>query len=181
MKNLKLNINGIVLSIFELLVGILLLVSPVSFTSVIICTFGVALVVIGVISIIKYFTSNPEQAALQQNLFKGIVAVTGGVFCVLKTEWLISVFPLLTILYGTAILLAGISKIQWTVNMIRLKMNKWFLPAISAVVSIICAATIIGNPFTSTSVLWIFTGVSLIVEAVFGIIIIIMNSITKKD
>lgn len=181
MKKLKLNINGILLSIFEFAIGILLLINPISFTSGIICAFGIALVVVGVISIIRYFKSKPEEAAIGQNLFKGITAVAGGVFCVLKIEWIMTVFPLLTIVYGTAVLLAGISKIQWTVDMLRLKRKKWFLPAISALVSIISAITILNNPFTSTTVLWIFTAVSLIVEAVFGIVIIIVGGIAKSD
>lgn len=181
MKNIKLNINGILLSIFELIVGIVLLINPISFTTGIICAFGIALVVVGVISIIKYFKSRPEEAAIGQNLFKGIIAAAAGVFCVLKTEWLMTVFPLLTVMYGVTILLAGISKIQWAVDMLRLKRSKWFLPALSALISIICAVIILNNPFTSTTVLWTFTAVSLIVEAIFGIFIISINGLAKSD
>lgn len=37
-------------------------------------------------------------------------------------------------------------------------------------VSIICAIVILNNPFTSTTVVWVFTGASLIVEGIFDII-----------
>ncbi|MBQ8296258.1 MAG: DUF308 domain-containing protein [Ruminococcus sp.] len=181
MKNLKFNINGILLSVFEITVGILLLINPISFTSGIICVFGIALVVLGIVSVIRYFKSKPEEAAVGRELSKGIIAAAAGVFCIVKTEWLITIFPLLTIAYGMIILLAGISKIQWTVDMLRLKRKRWFLPAIGALFSIICAIIILNNPFASTTVLWIFTGIALIIEAIFSIVIIIINGLTESE
>lgn len=178
---IKFRINGILLSLFELVVGVLLLINPIGFTSGIIIVLGLVLTVIGLISVINYFRTDPEAATVGQNLFKGIVAMTAGVFCILKTEWLITIFPLLTILYGTAILFAGISKIQWSVDMLRLKKQNYFLPAIGAVLSIICAIIILMNPFSSSAILWTFTAISLIVEAIFDIVIIIISPKSGKS
>lgn len=176
MKTLKYNLSSILLSIFELVVGILLMVDPLGFTTGIVITFGIALVVIGLISVINYFRASPELAAMGQNLFKGITAIIAGVFLVLKSEWLLTVFPILTIVYGVGILLAGISKLQWMANMIRLKKQRWFLPAIGALISIICAIVVLTDPFGTTAVLWVFTAVTLIAEAVFDIVIIILGN-----
>ncbi len=170
MKNLKRNANSIIISLFEILVGILLLINPVGFTSGIIISFGVMLIFIGIISIIKYFRTNVETAAKGQSLLIGLTTLLAGLFCTFKSHWFVATFPLLTILYGVAILVAGLGKVQWAVDMLRLKKKKWFLPAISAALSIICAAVILMNPFTSTAVLWTFTGVTLIIESVFDII-----------
>lgn len=176
MKTLKLNLSSILLSVFELVVGILLLVDPLGFTTGIVIAFGIALVVVGLISVIKYFRTSPELAAMGQNLFKGITAIIAGVFLVLKSEWLLTVFPILTIVCGVGILLAGISKLQWMANMIRLKKQRWFLPAIGALVSIVCAIVVLTDPFGTTAVLWVFTAVTLIAEAVFDIVIIIFGN-----
>jgi len=59
--------------------------------------------------------------------------------------------------------------------MLRVKNPRWWWGAISAGVSIICALVIIRNPFSSTVVLWWFTGISLVVEAVFDVITMIMS------
>lgn len=170
MKTLKQNANSIIISLFEILVGILLLIDPIGFTSGIIITFGIILIFIGIISIIKYFRTSPETAMKSRLLLVGLIALMTGLFCTFKSHWFVATFPLLTILYGVAILITGLGKVQWAVDMLRLKKRRWFLPAISAVLSLICAAVILMNPFTSTTILWTFTGVTLIIESVFDII-----------
>ena len=110
----------------------------------------------------------------------GIIFILAGGFCVFKTEWFIITFPVLTIIYGVVILMTGIGKVQLAVDMLRRKNHKWFWAAINAVVSIICAIIILNNPFTSTAVLWIFTGVSLLVEGVLDIVILMIGENFKE-
>lgn len=69
----------------------------------------------------------------------------------------------------------GIGKLQTAVDLLRLKNEKWWWRAISAAISVICAFVIILNPFTTTVVLWQFTGISLLVEAVFDIVTLFVN------
>ena len=52
------------MSLVEFIIGILLLLNPVGFTSGIIATFGVVLMIMGISSIIKYFRTEPEEAAV---------------------------------------------------------------------------------------------------------------------
>ena len=59
--------------------------------------------------------------------------------------------------------------------MVRAKEKKWFLPIISAILSIACAAVILANPFASTTVLWMFTGITLIAEAILDIVTLIVK------
>lgn len=170
MKTIKENMNGILACLFELAVGILLLISPVSFTSGIIMAFGVVLLILGLAGIIRYFRTEPVKAAQGQILVKGLVSLLAGGICAFKSEWFVATFPILTLLYGIAILVFGLGKIQWTVDMLRLKKKNWYLAAISALISIVCSLVIIANPFRSTAILWMFTGISLIVEAVFDVV-----------
>lgn len=170
MKTIKENMNGILVCLFELVVGILLLISPVTFTSGIIMAFGVVMLVAGLGSVIKYFRTDPVEAAQGQILVRGLIVLLVGGFCAFKSDWFVATFPILTLLYGVAILLSGLAKIQWTVDMLRLKKKNWNLAAISAATSIVFSLVIIGNPFSSTTILWMFTGISLIVEAVFDVV-----------
>ena len=75
MKAIKEKANGIVFGVFEVIVGLLLLINPAGFTSAIIMVAGVALMVGGLIEIIKYFRTDPIEAAQGQMLVKGLVAV----------------------------------------------------------------------------------------------------------
>ncbi len=175
MKTLKQNGNAIVLCIIEALAGILLLVNPVGLTAGIIMAVGIALMVVGLLNVIGYFRSSPKEAAVGQLLMRGLISLLAGAFCTFNPQWFIITFPVITIFYGVAVLISGLSKVQLAIDMLRLKNDKWWWGAISAVISIICAFVIISNPFSSTVALWWFAGISLIAEAVFDAITLIMS------
>lgn len=59
----------------------------------------------------------------------------------------------MTVVYGVAVLLAVLMKLQTTVNLISLKKDKWYVCGIAALVSAVCAVVILSNPFATTAVL----------------------------
>ena len=73
------------------------------------------------------------------------------------------------------ILISGINKIQWAVDMLRQKQKYWFVALIGAALSLVFAALVLANPFSSTAALWIFIAVSLIIEAVVDILAFIFG------
>lgn len=181
MRAIKENLGGIVTCLFELIVGILLLIDPSGFTAAIITTAGVFLALTGLFSVIRYFRTEPVAAMKSQLLSKGLAALLCGGFCITKSLWLVALLvPVLTLVYGTVILVTGLTKVQWMFDIIRLKKKMWFLAAISAIISIACGVVVIANPFASTAVLWMFIGISLIVEAVFDVFSLIFG-INKKE
>lgn len=176
MKFLKNNLGGIAMCLLEILVGALLLIDPVGFTSAIIIGAGAVLMLMGVVCVIKYFRAEPEDAAKSQNLMKGLVALLAGWFCAFQSGWFLATFPVITLIYGIVILIAGLGKIQWTVDIIRQKKPKWFLSALSALVSTACGLVIISSPFSTAAVLWMFTGIGLIVDACLDIVALIFTN-----
>ena len=180
MQAVKRSLIGVAMSAVELIIGILLLVNPVGFTSGIIVAFGIALMLWGLGNVILYFTTAPEQAAVSRMLMKGLVQFLGGAFCAFCSRWFLAVFPMLTLVYGIAILVTGITKLQWTVDVLRMKRSRWALTAISAAVSLLCGAVIVANPFQTTAVIWMFTGASLILEAVFDAVSAFFGNREKK-
>lgn len=173
--------GSIIFCLLELIAGIMLLINPVGLTSWIIKFVGIALMVMGVLEVVKYFRTDVKEASLGQTLVKGLLALLAGAFCLFKTEWFIVTFPVLTMIYGVVILMTGIGKIQLTVDMLCQKNKKWFWAAINAVVSIICAIVILSSPFSSTVALWIFTGASLITEAVLDFITVFMGKNPREN
>ncbi len=175
MKAIKQNGNTIILCVIEAVVGVLLLIDPVSFTAGIIIVAGIALMVSGLLDVIQYFRNKPDEAAAGQLLMRGLVALLAGAFCAFNSQWFILTFPMITILYGVAVLVGGLSKVQIAIDMLRAKNSKWWWGAISAAISILCAIVMIGNPFTSTVALWWFIGISLIAEAIFDTVTLVMS------
>ncbi len=179
MKNLKKSASNLIICILEILVGILLLIDPVRFTESIIITVGVVLIVIGVFYVLRYLHQDIEVAIISQTLAKGLVSIAAGAFCTFQANWFINTFPMITMLYGVVVLMFGLVKVQWTADMLRMKLAKWYLPAVSAVISIVCGAIILSDPFVSTEILCIFTGVSLIVEAVMDILVLCLGGLKE--
>ena len=161
--------------VLEALIGALLLINPLAFTTGILIAFGAVLLVMGIVHIICYFRMDPLEAAGSQALMRGLVLVVVGGFLVFRSKWFIVTFPLLTIVYGVVVLIAGLSKIQWAVDALRLHADRWYLPAISAAISIICAIVILMNPFATTLVLWQFAGATLVVEAILDLLVLIFH------
>lgn len=173
MKALRDKLPNIIMALGEILVGILLLVNPFRFTAGIITGAGILLVALGAVTVLAYFKADPLEAAKGQQLTKGLSVLLAGIFCIFKSEWFLITFPLLTILYGFGILLTGIAKVQWAVDMFRLKKESWHYAALSAGVTVVVAAVILMDPFATTAVLWTFIAVSLIVEAVVDIVALV--------
>ena len=80
MKKLKENMNGIIMCLLEIIVGVLLLMNPVAFTGGIIVGTGIVLVIMGIGSIIAYFNMGAEDAAKSQSLLKGMILLLIGLF-----------------------------------------------------------------------------------------------------
>lgn len=182
MKAFRECVTDFTLCIVELIAGILLLLNPIQFTSTVIIGTGIVLIVLGLIEVVNYFRTDAQVASLGQMLTKGLIEILVGVFCAVQWEWFLTTFPVLTIVYGILILLTGISKIQLTVDMVRLKNSRWRLAAGNSVFTLICAIIILCNPFATTEVLWLFTGAALAGVGIFDLAVGILRRKTKgKD
>ncbi len=164
------------MSLAELVIGILLLIDPVGYTSGILIAGGIVLTAMGVLGAVAHFRLPPEEAVRNHQLAVGLIEISIGLFCVFYPGWFIETFPVLTLLYGVLLLALGVVKIQWTIDLLRLRRKQWFLALLSGLISIIVAAVLFHNPLQSTTLLWIITAVALIVEAVFDIITIFYRS-----
>ena len=178
MNKISRNTGNLLTCIFEILVGILLLIDPVGFTSGIIVTFGVILAVIGGVSLFRYFRTDAEKASQESGLAKGLIFIIFGLFCAFRSEWFLVTFPLLTILYGILTLISGVSKVQWAVDMLRAKQKYWYVEVVGAALTIVCSVLILTNPFASTTVLWTFIGVTIIAEAIVDVVAFVFGGKT---
>lgn len=175
MKKNDKKLNAILLCIAELVIGVLLLIKPVGFTRGIIIALGVPLTLKGVGYVVSYIKQKPQEASESNLLTKGLLMTCGGLFCMFRSSWFITVFPVLTVLYGVMTLVTAFGKLQWTADLLRLKHKYWFFALISAVLSLVLSILILSNPFSSTAALWVFIGISMIVEAVVDVVTLIFE------
>lgn len=84
-------------------------------------------------------------------------------------------FPVLTAIYGVITLVNGINKVQWSIDLLRFKQRYWFIAMIGAALTLIFGIIILLNPFTSTTILWTFIAVAMMVEAILDIVALIFG------
>lgn len=179
-KQIKENPAVVLMSLCEIVVGVLLLVDPIRFTSGIIAALGVLLTLLGALSVVRYFMTEARQAAKERRFAKGLFLLCSGLFCMLRNDWFIATFPALTSLYGAGLLLVGFVKVQRAVDLLRMKRGIWFTAAIGAGISLLAAVLILINPFQSALVLWILIGAALLLDAASDLLSIFLKKKPAK-
>lgn len=165
----------------EIALGILLFINPMGFTEAVIKLAGAVMIISAVFEAVRYFRLPPMEAHLEQGFAKALMLLCAGLFCLLKTGWFLSTFPIFAFIYGVVILVCGIVRLQWTVDMIRVKADRWYISGIGALLTIVLAGIIIFNPFTATEVLWRFVAITLIISAVADILTLIFVHAVEKE
>ena len=172
--------NLLIICLLELVTGIVVLIDPFGFTRTLLMIVGIVLAIFGVTFGVQYFKKTPEAASLSNDLFFGILLVMAGLFMLVKPDNIITVFSLLTTLYGVGIIVSAIAKLQQSVDQLRLKNKKWWYFAILTAVTLIIGIVSYTNPFQTITVNWQFTGICLIILAIADIATIILNSMDIK-
>ena len=167
MKFIKENLNALLTILFLVLIGILLLVDPATFGITIIKVAGVLFAALGIFDLVKYFRSEPAEAAKGLGFSSGVTMISIGCFCIFGSGWFKDAFPVLAVLYGLFQILLGFRKAQRTVDDIRMKKPLWYLKAISAAISLLFGLIIVLNPGMTFMSIWVFTGITLIIEGIF--------------
>ncbi len=166
MKKLKNKLGGLVFCAAQIALGVVILIDAVRFTSMIITAIGAILALAGIFNIIKYFFSPAKEAAMEQLLSKGMIALGAGIFAILKGASLIKdAFKLIIIIFGVILLVAGINKVQFIADSIRRRERRWYFGIISAALSLGCGILVLINPFGTEEILLTFTGIALIADA----------------
>lgn len=181
MKYLKRNGKTILTAIVELLAGILLFIDAEGFTTVILIGTGVVLLVSGVVCFVRYFQEEPVRAALEQNLFKGLMMVLVGVFLVFWTKNVMNLFPDLVRLYGVVVLIIGLWKFQQSVDLLRVKASYWFVEGLNALLALLFAALILAMPLAYIIVLRQISAISLIIQAILDLVVMILTGKGPKQ
>ena len=169
------------LSIFELAVGIILLVSPLRFTSMILLAAGVLCLLAGVSQIILYLRLEPALAAQGRRLSAGLALIGAGAFLIFRREMMVNTFTAMAVFYGMMCIAAGLEKAQWFTDMLRLGAEKWPLPAAGTLLSLVGGLLILLNPFPSENILWRFTGALLVVVSIVDFVSVLSGAGRRKS
>lgn len=146
-----------------LLFGLALLIWPGITLDLILNVAGTVLIVIGVVNLIRYFVNREPYDLFSWSLGLGLALVSCGVALIAFKKLLLSIVPLM---FGFALLIGGIIKIQAGSNMHRIGYARWYLTLIGAGVSCVLGLLIILHPFGTGLTLMRVLGASIALEGV---------------
>jgi len=152
---------------FEVYAGVRLLTNPVDFTSSVIVFFGIFMLVVGVVSIIRALQiKNKTNLPYRLSLFGGIFDLIIGAVCVFLSDKVVSLFPVMVMIYGIIMVISGIHKFRNYLALRDAGLRRSWLVVVSAILTIILGVIVFLNPFTATATAWTYAGIFLIVEGV---------------
>ena len=160
----------IFISALYVVLGVVLLAWPTLSVQMICYGLAVAMIVIGISYGIMYFTKDSLEGFLQMDLVIGIVCLAFGIFILLNPTFLSSVLPFAM---GIILLLGAIVKIQSAINMKKLRLKKWYLILICALVIGVLGAVLLWNPFEEEKYMILYIGICLILDGLTNLISLI--------
>ena len=119
---------------------------------------------------IMYFTKDNLEGFQQMDLVIGIICLAFGIFIFLNPTFLSSVLPFAI---GIILLLGAIVKIQSAFNMKKLRLKKWYLILICALVVGALGAVLLWNPFKEEKYMILYIGICLILDGLTNLISLI--------
>lgn len=145
------------------LVGLVLLLIPGTLNKIIGILIGAALLIVGVLAIIKYTKEKEEGSNL--NLVSGILYSVLGVIIIIYPY---SIINLVTICLGVYLVINGLLKLKLAFNLKRVT-DKWIGTLIMSIITVILGILLIFNPFAGITITKL-AGAFLVVVAIFDLI-----------
>lgn len=148
----------------ELLLGILLLVNPKGLTTAVIIGVGIVLIAVGIFKLFRYIRLPREEASRTWDLAEGAGLIALGIIAITHQPWLVQILDTLTALYGLLTLILAFMKLQITVDAIRASKYRWQIMACTFLAIAALAVLLLTNVLPE-NVVWIITGIVLIIAA----------------
>ena len=162
-KKIKKTFNlSLASSIIFVIVGLFLFIKPGATISIISYVTGGVLLLMGLISVYKYFIN-----LFGFELAYGVLLIIAGLFLVIDT----SIFAkVINVILGIWIIVNSITKFQYGFVLKRAKNSDWIYTILVSLLSFIWGIVLLINPFESALTITQIIGIFIIVYAVLDII-----------
>ncbi len=159
------NRDSLVLTVTEIIVGIVLLINPLGFTKMILVAIGVLALISAGVNFIDYLHDHTHKDKAVSAALQAVV----GLVLTLGSNWILATFSALFIIFGLLNIFAGIHKFNQAMLLRRNGLPSG-MAFVGSIVTIGLGVLIFLNPFDAFMTVWQFIGISLIIEAVLDII-----------
>lgn len=171
----KFKITSLALSLFYLIFGILLIAWPEFTKLAIFYVLASIILVHGVVSIVNYFLYGYEPFGFMS----GVLNVTFGIL-LLSTAKAFASSALFAVTFGFVFVFRALGKMQNSFDYRRFGVKTWWINCIFSIIMLILGITVLIYPFASEKYLFIFLGVSVIIDSIMQIVTLFVISKRAK-
>ncbi len=177
LKNLQ--VGYWIIAIALIIIGIIFIVFPETSGTVIAYIVAAALAIWGVFKLIGYFKTDREHLLSSYGFGIGVTLILAAVAVLINPKLFADT---VAVTFGAALLIDGVFKLQYAVDLARLKAGKWWVLLILAIIGIVLGMVVLGNYNTAEKWLMIFMGAVLVADGLFDIIaLFFISSAVKKS
>ena len=170
--------SSLITSIFLIVLGGLLLFKSEETIVTIAYIIGGVLFALGVVALIRFIRYARKEVNSELDIIYGVVTIILGYLIIKNPKSLASIIP---IVFGVSIVISGATKLQYALELKRDKNQLWTMTLIVSIISAICGAALIINPFAGAEMITQIVGGFIIAYAVLDIIstVTIKRNVTK--
>ncbi len=166
---------SLIMSIIFIVIGLFLFIKPDTTISIISFVIGGALLLSGIFSTYRYFSSDEIINAFNFDLIYGVLLFIAGVFMIFNPTALATLFP---IILGIWIIINSVTKFQYARVLKKAKNEDWVYTTFISILTLIWGIVLLYNPLKSILAITQIIGVFIIVYAVLDIF---DNMLIKKN
>lgn len=159
----KMSQFSIVNLIMFVLVGLFLVIKPATTLSMISYILGLIILIHGIVNLVRYYVNKDKNNLFDFGLVLGIIEVVVAIIFISTPEFVASIIPLIL---GVWILVNGIFKLQFALNLKSVENDSWIHSLVVSIVSIVFGVVLISNPFSGAVIITRIIGIFLIIYAV---------------
>ncbi|MBC5736235.1 DUF308 domain-containing protein [Lawsonibacter sp. NSJ-52] len=153
LKNMK--VSFLLASVLYIALGLVLLIWPGISRDLICLSFGLLLLIYGIITIISFFVHDSRLGTFRFELILGIVAAAAGLLFLIKPEFVKSVIP---VVLGIYIIIDALLNLKRSLELHSLQYGRWWVILVLSLVSVALGVLILFRPGMTADVLIMVIG-----------------------
>lgn len=166
---------SLITSFAFVILGLFLFIRPDATITTISYIIGIILLMLGVVSIIRYFRSDYGINALDFDLVYGVLVIIAGLYLIFNPVMLATIFP---IILGIWIIINSVTKFQYALVLKKIEKSDWKYTLLISFLTFMWGVILLINPLKSVLLITQVIGIFIIIYAVLDII---NNFILKRN
>lgn len=159
--------QSFVLALCYIFIGLFFVIRPGTAAETIVRIIAVAALVLGIVKIVEFFSSQKYDKPFTNSLAGGVILSALAVFMLANPQVIVSI---MYAIIGIALIVNGIVAVQSAIDLWHFETQKRMLPLIFGMITLLLGVIVLFNPFSSAQMLILISGIFMIIGGVSDLI-----------